>query len=76
MYITRSEQNGTDEFYTLRDAHVAADCDLTIWKITKLLITGELLVFIRLPSGEWERVHWDADRISEEINLRREVIKP
>ena len=76
MYVTRSEQNGTDEFYTLHDAHVAADCDPTIWKITKLLYTGEMLVYVRLPSGIWERVDWDELRLEQEASLRKEVIKP
>lgn len=76
MYITSSERNGTDEFYTLQDAYVAADCDPSIWKITKRLYTGELFILIRLPSGLWERVYWDDQRHADECKIRIEVIKP
>lgn len=76
MYATRSELNGIDEFYTLRDAQVAADCDPTIWKISKLLSNGELFVLIRTPNGDWERVFWDIDVINEEIKIRQKAMKP
>lgn len=53
MIQTRSETTGIKEFATFKEALIASKRDITIWKISFTLQTGERIRLVRSQADLW-----------------------
>lgn len=62
---TRSSEHGLCYYTTIREAVEKADRDLTVWKISFAIASGERIRLVRVEPTIWDRIFFWREKETE-----------